>query len=222
MYCGFQGPLYLFDPCRLGLFLACCAKGSNRSNYPLIRLPRWPRWEVASFVCGACKQVSEFLKLPSRQCSASRVLDYLPRFYSPPPKRVPVYQVPSVVKNIGNKRKFHDVIVGTRCGPVRRWVQGQRSVRKPEVVAVLQRQEDLCEKFTPRRSGTGRWSTLPMRLCCAACVPCRESGDCRCGSSDEINAECFSLLVISNENSTKNAYTTLWNHVRYLGFDLSS
>ena len=41
-YCESQGPLYLFDPCRLGLFLAYCAKGSNRSNFPWIRLPRWP------------------------------------------------------------------------------------------------------------------------------------------------------------------------------------
>ena len=33
-YDGFQGPLYLFDPCRLGLFLAYCAEGSGRSNFP--------------------------------------------------------------------------------------------------------------------------------------------------------------------------------------------
>ena len=78
--CGSQGPLYLFDPCRLGLFLASCAKGSNRSNFPWIRLPRWPRWELASCLCGACKRVSEFHKLPSRQCSASRVLENLLRF----------------------------------------------------------------------------------------------------------------------------------------------
>ena len=78
-HCGSHGPLYLFDPCRLGLLLANCAKGSNRSNFPWI-LPRWPRWEIASYLYGACKQVSEFLKLPSRQCSASRVLDYLLRF----------------------------------------------------------------------------------------------------------------------------------------------
>ena len=78
-YYDFQGPLYLFDPCRLGLFLAYCAKGSNRSNFPWIRLPRWPRWEIASYLYGACRHVSEFLKRPSRQCSASRVLDYLLR-----------------------------------------------------------------------------------------------------------------------------------------------
>ena len=42
-YYGFQGPLYLFEPCRLGLFLAYCAKGSNRSNFPWIRVPRSPR-----------------------------------------------------------------------------------------------------------------------------------------------------------------------------------
>ena len=68
-YSGSQGPIYLFDPCRLELFLAYCAKGSNRSNLPWIRLPRWPQWEIASYLYGARRQVSEFLKLPSGQCS---------------------------------------------------------------------------------------------------------------------------------------------------------
>ena len=120
-HCGSHGPLYLFDPCRLVLFLAYCAKGSNRSNFLWIQLLRWPRWEIASYLYGACKQVSEFLKLPSRQCSASRVLDYLLRFHSLPPRRVPVFQVPPVVRSIGLvKRKFHKVIGGMRCGPARR------------------------------------------------------------------------------------------------------
>ena len=52
---GCQGPLYLFDPCRLGLFLAYCAKGSNRSNFWWIPLPRWPGWKIASYLCGARK-----------------------------------------------------------------------------------------------------------------------------------------------------------------------
>ena len=60
-YSGSQGQIYLFDPCRLGLFLAYCAKGSNRSNFPWIRLPKWPRWEIASYLYGACKQVSASL-----------------------------------------------------------------------------------------------------------------------------------------------------------------
>ena len=122
-YYGSQGPIYLFDPCRLGLFRAYCAKGSNKSNFPWIRLPRWPWWETASYLYGACKQVSEFLKLPSRQRSASRVLEYLLRFHSLPPKRVSVFQVPPVIKSIGHvKRKFHEVVGGMRCGPARRWV----------------------------------------------------------------------------------------------------
>ena len=53
-YYGFQGPLHLFDQCRLGLFLAHCAKGSSRSNFSWIQLPRWPRWEIASYLYGAC------------------------------------------------------------------------------------------------------------------------------------------------------------------------
>ena len=113
------------------LFLAYCAKGSNRSNFPWFRLPRWPRWEIASYLYGACKHVSKFLKFPSRQCSASRVLEHLLQFHSLPPKRVPVFQVPPVSKNIGNvKRKFHEIIGGMRCGPARRWVQAHLEVRK--------------------------------------------------------------------------------------------
>ena len=123
-YCGSQEPLCLFDPDRLGLFLAFCAKGWNRLNFLWIRMPRWPRWEIASYLYGACKQASEFLELPSRQCSAFRVLEYLLRFHSLPPKRIPVVLVPPVIMNIGHvKRKFHKVIDGMRCGPARRWVQ---------------------------------------------------------------------------------------------------
>ena len=129
--CGSHGPLCLFDPCRLGLFLAYCAKGSNRSNFQWFWLPRWPRWEIAPYLYGACKHVSKFLKLPSRQCSASRVLEHLLQFHSLPPKRVPVFQVPPVVRSIGLvKRKFHKVIGGMRCGPARRWVQENLDVRK--------------------------------------------------------------------------------------------
>ena len=41
---------------RLGLFLAYCAKGSNRPNFPWIRLPRWPRWRLASCLRGASRR----------------------------------------------------------------------------------------------------------------------------------------------------------------------
>ena len=94
-------------------------------------MPRWLRWEIASFLYGACKQLSEFLKRPSRQCSTSRVLEQLLRFHSLPPKRFPVFQVPPVIKNIGHvKRNFHEVIGGMRCGPARRWVQAHLEARK--------------------------------------------------------------------------------------------
>ena len=39
-------------------------------------MSRSPWWEIASYLYGACKHVSEFLKLPLRQCSTSRVLDF--------------------------------------------------------------------------------------------------------------------------------------------------
>ena len=77
-YCGSQGLLHLFDPCRLVLFLACCATGSNRSNLAAEAA------EVGSYLYGARKHVSGFPKLPSRQCSAFRVLGHLLRFHSLP------------------------------------------------------------------------------------------------------------------------------------------
>ena len=33
-----------------GCSVAYCAKGSNRSNFPWIWLPKWPRWEIASYL----------------------------------------------------------------------------------------------------------------------------------------------------------------------------
>ena len=89
------------------------------------------RREIASFLYGACKQVSKFLKLPCRHCSASGVLEYLLRFHSLQPKRIPVFQMPPVIKKIGHvKRKFHEDIGGMRCGPARRWVQALLEARK--------------------------------------------------------------------------------------------
>ena len=193
-----KGPLHLFDTCRLVLFLAYCAKGSNRSNFPWIWLPRWPRWEIATYLYGACKRVAEFLTLPSRRCSASGVLEYLLRFHSLTPERVPVFQVPSFFKNIGKvKRKFHEVIVGIRCGPTRREVPAQFAVRKAgsrrwlRFFNVKQALRDVhseefvdweVEQFADAlvlrslRAVPGVWR-LPVW-----------------GQADHINAECFSVL----------------------------
>ena len=105
------------------------------------------RWEIASYLYGACKHFSEFLKLASRQCSASRVLEYLLRFHSLSLRRVSVFQVTSDIKNIGNvMRKFHEVICGMRCGPARRWVAGAAGSLqsgRQRMVAVFQRQTSL-------------------------------------------------------------------------------
>ena len=49
-YCRSQQPICLLDPCRLGLFLAYYANLSSCSNFPWIRKPRWPRWEIASYL----------------------------------------------------------------------------------------------------------------------------------------------------------------------------
>ena len=175
-YCGSQRPLYLNDFCRLGLFLAYCAKGSNRSNFPWIRLPRWPRWEVASYLHGACKCVSEFLKLPSRQCSASRVMEYDLRCHSLPPERVAgcLHSSRTLGRSSENSTRL---LVGLLAVGFRRSLQ--RAAKDGCISSVA---NEPFETSTPRSSWIERSSSLPMRWCCAACVPCRESGGCRCGS----------------------------------------
>ena len=106
------------------------------------------------------------------------------------PQRVPVFQVPSVVENIGNvKRKFHDVIGRTRCGQLavrkagsKRWLRffnGKRALRDV-------RSEDFrdweVEQFADAlalrslRAAPGVWR-----------LPVWEQ-------ADEINSVCFSLL----------------------------
>ena len=71
-------------------------QSSNLSDVLWIQLSRWPRWEIALYLYGPCKHVSEFLKLSSRQRSAFWVLEYLLRFHSLPPKRVPVFSGPFI------------------------------------------------------------------------------------------------------------------------------
>ena len=112
--------------------------------------------------------------------------------------RVPVFQLPSFVKNIGNvKRKFHDVKSRMRCGPVRRWVQTQLAVRKAGSKRWLRflngksalrevRSEDFLdwevEQFADAlalrslRAAPGVWRLLVWE------------------QADEINPDCFSLL----------------------------
>ena len=193
-HCSRVSRTYLFvRSLQLALFLRIARKAPN---FPWIRLPRCPRWETASSLYGACKHVSDFLKLPSRQCSGSRVWEYLLRFHSLPPKRVPVFQVPPVIKSIGHvKRKFHEVIGGMLCGPARRWVQAHLDVRKTSATggcgsSVARESSETC---SPKSSGNGMSTRLPKRWCCAAGEPCRGSGDCQCGSRQKI-----SILSVSH------------------------
>ena len=148
-------------------------------------LPRWAQWEIASYLYRACTHVSEFLKLPSRQCSASKVLDYLLCFHSLPPKRVPVFQVHSVVENIRKMSTESSTMLLVACGVGllvdgfrRSWQFAKRAARGGCGSSMAR---GPFGTSTPRISGTGRWSNLPMRWCCAACGPRRESGDCWCG-----------------------------------------
>ena len=190
VYCASQGPLYFFDYCRLGLFLANCAKGSNRSNCPWIRMLRS---EIPSYLYGASKQVSECLKLPSRQCSVSWVLEYLLRFHSLPP----LFRCLQSSRTLGmSSENFHEVIGSIRCGPARRWVCKHSWMcprRAGRGGCGSSMAGGLVETCSPRRSGNGMSTSLPMRWHCAACGPCGGSGECRYWSRRKM-----SILIVSH------------------------
>ena len=105
-------------------------------------------------------------------------------------------------------------VVGQLAGGFRRsWQFAARAARGP------------FETFTPKISGTGRSSTLPLRWCCATCVPCRESGDCRCGGRLTISVLSVSHFLGRGQLKRefhKETHTTLWNHVRFFEFYSSS
>ena len=176
------------DPCRLGAFPGVLYKRFEQIELPVNPATKVPRWEIASYLCGACKHVSEFLMLPSRLCSAFRVVDYLLRFHSQTPQKVSVFQVPPVGQEYFECQP--NVIGCMRCGSsaqVGSGAAGSSQSGQQEVVAVLQRQESPFGTFNPRTSGTGRLSNLPMRWSCPACGPRRESGNCPCGDRRKIS-----------------------------------
>ena len=140
---------------------------------------RGARWEVPSYLHGACKHVSEFLRLPSRQCSASQGSGTSPPISFPTTyEEFHIFQLPSVIANVGTvKRRFHEVVGGMRCGPPRRWVQAQLEVGQAGGKRWLQFfSGKRALRHVPESSCIGTSNTLPMRWRCAACVPCQESG----------------------------------------------
>ena len=197
-----QGPIYSFDPCRLGQI-----PGVLRERFESFELFVDPNAEVAPV--GGCftfvrSMQTGFLKLPSRQCSESRVLEYLLRFHSLPPKRVPgvpVFQVSPVIKNIGHCQatipRGHWWHAVRACGAglladgcKRIWMCARRAARGGCGSSIARGSFETC---SPRSSRNGTSTSLPKRWCCAACEPCRGSGDCRCGSRQKI-----SILSVSH------------------------
>ena len=181
-YYAFKGTLYLLDPCRLGAFPGVLYKRFEQIELPVNPATKVPRWEIASYLCGACKHVSELLKLPSRQCSASRVLDYLLRFIRKHPKKFQFFRFLQLSRIFGMSTESSTMllvacVVGQRAGGIRRsWQFAKRAARGGPFGT-----------FNPRTSGTGRLSNLPMRWSCAACGPRRESGDCPCADRRKIS-----------------------------------
>ena len=127
-----------------------------------------------------------------------RVLEYLLRFHSLPPKRVPVVHVPPVIKNIGHvKRKFHEVTGGMRCGPARRRVQAQLALRKTGGKRWLRFfsgkrifRDVLSEKFRD-------WDVGPFADALVLCSLRAMPGVWRMPvweQAEDINSECFSFL----------------------------
>ena len=186
-YYGFQGPLYLFDPCRLELCLAYCAKGLNRSHH----------------ICKMrANMFPSFSSFPSDSVLPREFWIIFFIFIPCLPKEF--FQVPSVVENIGHvKRKFHDVIGRMRCGPARRWVQTQLAVRKAGSKRWLRFFNGKRALRDVRSENFRDWEVdqfadaLALRSLRAA----PGVWHYRC---DEINSECFSRRVRNNHNNNNN------------------
>ena len=195
-YSGSRGPVYLF-PCRLGLCLAYCAKGSNRSNCPWIRLPKWLRWEIASYLCGTCKQVSEFLKLPLDSALHSRFWNISCGFIQYHRKEFQYFRCLQSSRILGKLRKITRLLeacgAGLLVGGCKRiWKSARRAARGGCGSSTARGFSGTC---SPRSSGSGTSTSLPMRWCCAACGPCLESGDCQCGSKRRTSILSVSLVL---------------------------
>ena len=170
-YYGFQGPLYLFDPCRPGLFLAYCAKGSNRSNFSWIRLPRWPWCEIASYLYNPCKHVS----FPPDSVLPPEFLIVFFVFIPYHQKEFQFFRCLRLSRMLGMSSESFTMllvacVVSQRAGGFRRSWQFAKLAARGGCGSSMARGH--FGSFDPRISGTGRLSNLPMRWRCAARVLC--------------------------------------------------
>ena len=171
-YCGSQGPICLFDPCRLGLFLAYSAKGSNKSNFPWIRLPGWPRWQTASYLCGA------------------RVWNISCGFILYHRKEFQYFRCLQSSRVLGMSSE-NSVRLSAACGAGLLVEMCARRAATGGCGSSLAR--GSSETCSPLSSSNGTSTSLPKRWCCAACERCRGSADCRCGSRQKM-----SILSVSH------------------------
>ena len=184
-----DGPLYLFDPCRLGLFLAYCAKGSNRSNLPWIRMPRCLGGRLHHICMGM--QTGLQISHASLQ-TVFRILGFgisSSCSFSTTTKSSSVSGASShqeywaCQERIPRGYRWHAV---RACSPMGASASGGAQDERQEVVALLQRQEDPSRHALRGVQGMGR-----QRVCrCAGAAHlagragCLE--DCQCGSRRKI------------------------------------
>ena len=130
----------------------------------------------------------------SRQCSASRVLDYLLRFHSLPPKRVPVFKFLQLSGVLDMSSEISTRLL-VACG-VGLLVDGCKCARRAAKggcgSSVARGSSETC---SPKSSRNGMSTRLPKRWCCAACELCRGSGDCRCGSRQRMSIRSVSHVL---------------------------
>ena len=201
-YCGSQGALYLFDPCWLRLFLAYCAKGSNRSNFPWILLPMA---EVRNCIISLWS-VLNFSSFPPDSVPRPRFWNIFFGFILWHQKEFQFFRCPQPSRILGKvKRRCHEVIGGMRCGAARRSVQAQLEVRKAGAKRWLQFFNGKRALRDVHSEEFLHWEVEhfadALALRSLRAVP----GVWRLSvweQADNINMECFSLLwvvVISNE-----------------------
>ena len=172
------------------------------SNFLWIPMPRWARSETSSYLYGACKQVSEFLKLPDSvlhlgfwNISCGFILYHTEGF-----------QLFRCLQSSGACQAkiprgywWHAV---RACSPMGGSAFGCAQDERQKVAAVLQWQEDPPGHALRGVQGMG--CRQVCRCAAAAHLAGRAggSGVCRYGSRRKISILSW-VMVVSNENSTK-------------------
>ena len=139
-----EGPLWLFAPERLVLFLSFLC-----STVPNVRIPNWPRDDKARFLYLAVQKLPELLSSTHRQKVALTNLQYFPGNLFMPAAKIPRLSLPAWTSFPGT-RKVRKLIQSSMQRisslPIRQWILKQmRVVHDP-----------------PRRSGSERNSKRVM------------------------------------------------------------